>query len=105
MIRCADCRHTAVTFCVCFPPQNHLHAADEKGSSKDSGAGLPVSTEKTVQLFVERKTRAYNALIKLTDLHGTREDLFEVIDEMDKHRVQIDMDTYYMLEEAFQWKS
>ena len=85
---------------------NHLHETEMVASTAGkSESKLPESTEKKMQLFVEHKTKAYNALIKLCDVHGTREDLFTVIDEMEKNRVQIDMDTYYMLEEAFQWKS
>ena len=85
---------------------NHLHETEMvAGTAGATDSALPESTEKKMQIFVEHKTQAYNALIKLCDVHGTRKDLFTVIDEMERHRVQIDMTTYYMLEEAFQWKS
>ena len=55
----------------------HLHSAEPGG-----GGGGKWSTSNQaaggVQLFVERKTKAYNDLLRLVDIAGTREQIFEV---------------------------
>ena len=50
--------------------------------SRASNAGIDAGG--SLEVFTERKTRAYNELIRLCDLHGSRQDLFVVIDEMVK---------------------
>lgn len=85
---------------------DHLHATEADhltGGSKD--AQMPISTEKAVAAFVERKTMAYNELIRLCHMCEQKEELFVVLDEMESNKIQTDMTTWMFLEEAFSWKS
>lgn len=81
---------------------DHLHSSEEKRESAETKANTAAGS---VTLFVERKTKAYNHLIRLCDGCGTKADVFLVLDEMERNKIQIDMGTYYALEEVFQWKA
>lgn len=75
----------------------HLHATEPEHMK-----GRPGDTEASaVAMFCERKTKAYNDLIRLCDAAGTRENVFEVIDAMEANKIQLDMDTLQALEEIF----
>jgi curved DNA-binding protein CbpA len=65
------------------------------------GNGSSSYTTTSVTQFVERKTRAYNDLIRLCDAAGSREELFQVLDAMEANAIQVDMDTWMVLEEVF----
>eukprot|EP00729_Bicosta_minor_P000808 gene808-4748_t len=82
----------------------HLHATEASTGTGGSGAAqMPVSTEKAA--FVERKTTAYNELIRLCHMCEQKEQLFTVLDQMENNKIQVDMTTWMFLEEAFSWKS
>lgn len=78
-----------------------LHASDPASLQTDSAGSQPLATSGSVQAFVERKTKAYNDLIRLCDICGTREQLFEVLDEMEANKIDVDMETWMVLEEIF----
>lgn len=81
---------------------DHLHSSEERRETAETKAN---SAAGSVTRFVERKTKAYNHLIRLCDGCGTKADVFLVLDEMERNKIQIDMGTYYALEEVFQWKA
>eukprot|EP00040_Diaphanoeca_grandis_P033395 m.204556 g.204556 ORF g.204556 m.204556 type:complete len:284 (+) comp32891_c1_seq1:362-1213(+) len=55
----------------------------------------------SIVVFSERKTKAYNDLIRMCDACGTKENVFEVLDAMEANRIQMDMGTMLALEEIF----
>jgi hypothetical protein len=77
-----------------------LHKADPVDAASVDTT-LPMSTEGSPELFVERKTQAYNALIRLADICGTREQLFQVLDHMETYKVHLDVGTLAELSEVF----
>eukprot|EP00041_Stephanoeca_diplocostata_P009501 m.146363 g.146363 ORF g.146363 m.146363 type:complete len:274 (-) comp17769_c0_seq2:654-1475(-) len=80
----------------------HLHSVEKHGTANAAdGASVATSSETAVMNFVERKTRAYNELIRLCDMCGTRKQLFEVLDAMERNSIQIDMETLAQLEDVF----
>lgn len=77
-----------------------LHGAEPDARSP-TATDLPISAEGSLEVFVERKTRAYNELIRLADICGSREQLFQVLDHMEEFKVPIDMGTFQELATVF----
>ena len=44
-------------------------------------------------------------MIRLSDGCGTKAHVFEVLDEMERNKVQVDMSTWAVLEDCFSWKA
>jgi len=76
-------------------------AANSSGSEQPGNGCAGGGTSKSMSSFVARKTKAYNELIRLCDMYGTREDLFVVLDIMESNQIQLDSQTLMFLEEAF----
>ena len=75
---------------------NHLHATEPKppdgldnGNRDDASSTGTGGGSTAVASFVERKTRAYNELIRLCDAAGTREEVFIVLDEMESNKIEV----------------
>jgi hypothetical protein len=85
-----------------------LHASEPTLQQQASGGSanqVPLSTERAVSAFIERKTLAYNELIRLCHICKQKEQLFGVLDEMEANKIDVDMGTWAVLEDAFSWKS
>ena len=80
---------------------SHLHKAEESVRLRDREGEEGVTAGTALVQFHERKTKAYNDLIRLVDTAGTRDQLFEVLDAMDDNNIDVDMETWMVLEEVF----
>ena len=78
------------------PPNLNLESAGKSGEGGgNAGDGL--------QVFKTSKTQAYNDLIRVYNTAGEGDIVFDVIDEMEKHAIEMNFETLSVLQQRFSY--